>query len=235
MNDGLRQLSALDALGALSPDDAARLADALPGDADLTREHTRDRAVVEALEGVVARAEPPPELGDRLAALARADLEASKSLRPIPVRRPRARPRWLFPAFGGALAAAAVIVLTVVVTGGSGLGPPDQEVDIVAVDQTVRGKVALYDTDRPNGQVFVDLESLEPAPSGHHYEVWVLRKGVTTMEPVGTFTSTGSPVHLELRLPGAGDYAALDISVEEDGGPAEHSGKSVAGAKFASS
>jgi hypothetical protein len=140
---------------------------------------------------------------------------------------------------GGALvaAAAAVAAITIVVTRDSGLGTPDQQVDIVAADPTspVHGRAALYDPDRPGGHVVVDLESLGAAPSGHHYEVWVLRKGTTVMEPVGSFASKGSPVHLELDLPAGGDYAALDISIEEDAGPPEHSGTSVAGAKFGTS
>ena len=38
------------------------------------------------------------------------------------------------------------------------------------------------------------------------------------MEAVGAFTPNGSQVRLKLGLPGPGDYEAVDISVEPDGG-----------------
>ena len=37
---------------------------------------------------------------------------------------------------------------------------------------------------------------------------------------------------LELPLPGPGDYRAVDVSVEADGGPPEHSSVSLAGGSF---
>ena len=52
------------------------------------------------------------------------------------------------------------------------------------------------------------------------------------MEAVGAFTPTGSRVRLKLGLPGAGDYEAVDVSVEPDGGSASHSGLSLAGGHF---
>ena len=65
----------------------------------------------------------------------------------------------------------------------------------------------------------VTLRDVPPAPSGHHYEVWVLRRnGGGQMEAIGSFTPTSQTVKLDLPLPGAGDYAAVDISVEQDGG-----------------
>ena len=65
-----------------------------------------------------------------------------------------------------------------------------------------------------------------PAPApGTHYEVWVLRQSSGgAMESVGAFTPGGSKVRLELGLPGSGDYTAVDVSVEPDGGSASHSG-----------
>jgi hypothetical protein len=52
------------------------------------------------------------------------------------------------------------------------------------------------------------------------------------MEAVGAFTPDGSRVHLKLGLPGAGKYEAVDVSVQADGGPAAHSGQSLAGGHF---
>ena len=52
------------------------------------------------------------------------------------------------------------------------------------------------------------------------------------MEAVGAFTPTSGDVELDLPLPGPGDYAAVDVSVEEDGGPPAHSDTSLAGGTF---
>lgn len=53
------------------------------------------------------------------------------------------------------------------------------------------------------------------------------------MESVGTFTAGGETVELSLALPHRVDLAAVGVSVEEDGGPAAHSGTSLAGGAFA--
>jgi hypothetical protein len=93
----------------------------------------------------------------------------------------------------------------------------------------VAGTVALYKPDRPDGLVVVDLKNVPAAPEGHHYEVWVLRPGDgEEMEPIGAFTPRDGTARLVLRLPGPGEYVAVDISVQEDGGSPEHSGKSLA-------
>ncbi len=52
------------------------------------------------------------------------------------------------------------------------------------------------------------------------------------MEAVGSFTPDSDQARLELPLPGPGDYQAVDVSVEPDGGPPEHSGVSLAGGSF---
>jgi hypothetical protein len=63
----------------------------------------------------------------------------------------------------------------------------------------------------------------------------VLRtEGGGAMEAVGSFTPDGDRATLELPLPGPGDYKAVDVSVEPDGGPAEHSAVSLAGGTFGS-
>ena len=73
---------------------------------------------------------------------------------------------------------------------------------------------------------------MPPPPVDHFYEVWVLRAGTDVMVSVGTFTPESSDVHLELSLPAPGAYAAVDISVEDSGGPQEHSGTSLAEARL---
>ena len=59
-------------------------------------------------------------------------------------------------------------------------------------------------------------------------------EGEGEMEAVGVFVSTGEDVELELGLPGPGDYQAVDVSIEPDGGAPAHSGASLAGGKFGS-
>lgn len=236
MSDDLRELAALAALGALAPQDAARLAEAVAEQPDLSRELELDRATVERLELVADRGLTPPDLADRLVTAATANPTASAvAAQPI---APRSIPWWRrrIPAMAGAVAAVtALITIALVATRDTGLGTPDVQAVIQAqVGQpAIAGTAALYRPNRPGGRVVVDLPSLPAAPAGHHYEVWVLRSGATAMEAVGTFaTDRTTPVHLDLRLPGGGTYGALDISLEQDGGPPEHSGTSVAGATF---
>jgi hypothetical protein len=83
------------------------------------------------------------------------------------------------------------------------------------------------------GHVLVSLRNVPAAPSGHHYEVWVLPEGSDEMLSVGTFDldATGD-VELDLTLPASGPYAAVDVSMEEDDGPEEHSDTSLASGAF---
>ena len=64
--------------------------------------------------------------------------------------------------------------------------------------------------------------------------MWVLREGDEAMEAVGSFSPSRRDVELDLPLPGPGDYRAVDVSLEEDGGSPEHSGHSLAGGEFTS-
>jgi hypothetical protein len=149
----------------------------------------------------------------------------------IPIRR---RP---FVAIGApvAAAAAAVLITFAVMRGDGGLGSPTLNVRLRPAAQavTVTGSASLYAPDTPSGRLVIDLRKIPDAPAGHHYEVWVLRPGKgVEMEPVGAFTPSEGTARLVLGLPGPGTYVAVDISVQEDGGPPEHSGKSLAGASL---
>lgn len=93
------------------------------------------------------------------------------------------------------------------------------------------GEVLLFDPSKPEGRIVLNLAAIPPSPAGHHYQVWVLRaEGGGAMEAIGAFSPDSDTTQIELPLPGPGDYAAVDISVQEDGGPSEHSGVSIAGA-----
>jgi Anti-sigma-K factor rskA/Putative zinc-finger len=134
-----------------------------------------------------------------------------------------------------AAAAAAALVTFAVMQGDGGLGSPAIDVPLRAQAQTVSvsGSVALYAPHTHSGRLVIELSSIPDPPAGHHYEVWVLRPGDgVEMEAVGAFTPANGRARLVLGLPGPDTYVAVDISVQKDGGPPEHSGESVAGASL---
>jgi anti-sigma-K factor RskA len=188
---------------------------------------TRDADTLERLETLLPRVAPPADLFDRILD------EVRPEARVVPLRPSRAARtrRWVA---GGAVAAAAVVALAIGIslTGDDGLGEPDARAAISSpTDPSVTGEAELY---AEAGTVRVSLASVPAAPSGHHYEVWVLPEGSDAMISIGTFDpSATEDVELELPLPGAGAYAAVDVSVEEDEGPAAHSDTSWGSGAFA--
>jgi hypothetical protein len=134
-----------------------------------------------------------------------------------------------------AVAVAASVMLTLAVSNDD-LGSPAVQASIASLvpsSTPLRGDVELFDPQSPGGTIVVHLENLPVLPAAHHYELWVLPEGSDEMISVGTFTPDSSTVTFELPLPGPAVYAAVDLSVEEDDGPPEHSGTSVAGARLA--
>ena len=233
MNEELRELAALAALGALDPSDAERLAAAVAADPDLARELALDQAVVGELGRFAARSTPRAGLGDQILAAAVTGAKPGRSSRSSAGRRPVRR---FIPAAGVAVAAAllASLVTFVATRGDSGLGAPVATAAIAPHSSAtpISGTASLFHTDAPDGRIVLDLAKVTPAPTGHHYEIWVLRKGATTMEAVGAFAPATTSLKLTLPLPGKGDYGAVDISLQPDGGPPEHSQISVAGGAF---
>jgi hypothetical protein len=190
-------------------------------------ERPEDRETLAALERSLPRVRPPDELLGRIIA------EVAPEATVVPLRPAGRARRWAAPVAAVAAAAAAAAVLVAVLTGGEGLGSPDARAAISGKSApAVHGEALLYDGGGEGGTVQVTLRDVPPAPSGHHYEVWVLPEGSTAMESLGTFTESGETVELELDLPAPGPYAAVDVSVEEDAGPAAHSDTSLAGGTF---
>ena len=219
IGDDDRDLIAGAALGTLGPADASRLETLLERE-EASAELEAQRATVAALEAGLARTAPSHDLFDRI--LAEID-------QPLAEPQPR-RLRWA-PRLAAGLAAAAAVVLGVVVLTG-GPGEPDARAAVAGTPQYagVTGTATL-----DGGELVLELENVPAPPSGHHYEVWVLRaEGGGAMEAVGSFTPDGDDARLELPLPGPGDYQAVDVSVEPDGGPPEHSAVSLAGGSFES-
>ncbi len=186
-----------------------------------------DQETIARLERALPRVAPPADLFDRILDEVRAEATVVP-LRPTRARRTRA---WIA---GGAVAAAAAVALVIGVSlsGDDGLGEPDARAVISSsADPSVTGEADLYAS---SGKVVVSLASVPAAPSGHHYEVWVLPKGSDAMVSLGTFDPASTEdVRLELALPGSGDYAAVDVSVEEDAGPSAHSDTSYGSGAFA--
>ncbi|MGE5689026.1 MAG: anti-sigma factor domain-containing protein [Pseudomonadota bacterium] len=164
------------------------------------------------LDRFVAREAPPAALRARILAEAR----------PAPRRRLAFRlPRLVGVAGSLAAAGAAVVALALGVVAGG--GPVRATLSAAALEGTASVE---------RGTLVVDLRRAEPPPPGHHYELWVLPRGSDAMEPVAAFAPRGGRVRLELDLRGS-QLRAIDVSLEDDGGPPTHSGVSVASGTFA--
>jgi anti-sigma-K factor RskA len=122
----------------------------------------------------------------------------------------------------------------VALSSGGGLGKPEAVASIAShlSSAHVVGTADLYRSAAAGGKLSVRLSDVPAPPRDTHYEVWVLRSGSTEMTAVGSFTPAGTSVHLVLPLPAPGTYAAMDISVQRNDGPPQHSQISLAGATF---
>jgi len=185
-----------------------------------------DRATLAHLERLLPRVSPPADTFDRILA----EIQPEATVIPL---RPKAQRRVVVAAVTTLVAVAAVIVVALV-GGGNGLRPPGARAAIAGKsDPAVTGEARLYGSTSAGGTVQLALHDVPPAPSGHHYEVWVLRRnGGGQMEAIGSFTPTSKTVKLDLPLPGAGDYVAVDISVQRDGGSPLRSNTNLASGAF---
>jgi len=239
VNEELRDLAASHALGGLALEETARLDEEAAQNSALAAEVEEYRSTVAMLESAVARQRAPDDLFDAILT----QVERERAPVSVAAPTPRAnrftwRPRILIPSFAAGVAtAAAVAIIAVALSSNGGLGTRDA---VAAVQGTpeftgVQGEARLYDSTREDGRLMLDLADVPTPAPGEHYEVWVLRDGPgDAMEAVGVFRPTAHDVELELRLPGPGNYQAVDVSVEPDGGSAEHSGRSLAGGRFES-
>ena len=239
MNEELRDLAASDALGGLAPEETARLDEEAARDPALAAEVEEYRSTVAMLESAVARERAPEDLIDAI--LAQFESERAQSHAEVPAPRTKRftwRPRILVPSFAaGVAAAAAVAVIAVALSSSGSLGTQDALASVQGTAEFtgVHGEARLYGSTADDGRLVLDLADVPTLRTGEHYEVWVLRDSPgEAMEAVGVFRPTASDVKLELRLPGPGAYQAVDVSLEPDGGSAEHSGRSLAGGRFES-
>jgi anti-sigma-K factor RskA len=239
MNEELRDLAACHALGGLAPEETARLDEEAAQDSVLAAEVEEYRSTVTMLESAVARERAPEDLIDAI--LTRIESERASSHAEAPAPRTKGftwRPRILVPSFAaGVAAAAAVAVIAVALSSSGSLGTQNALASVQGTAEFagVHGEARLYGSTADDGRLVLDLADVPTLRTGEHYEVWVLRDSPgEAMEAVGVFRPTASDVKLELRLPGPGAYQAVDVSLEPDGGSAEHSGRSLAGGRFES-
>ena len=184
-------------------------------------EHTD---TIERLERSVARDAPPDDLFERILE------EVQPPATVIPFRRRRI-PAWASSAAAAALAAAAAVVVTVgVMRDGDGLGDPIREVQVS--NERVDGTLAVYQQDDGNRLLVVDLDRVPAAQRDQFYEIWISRPGSDVKIPVGAFLPRNGHAHLEVPLPTEGKKLSIDISVEDENGPPDHSGQTVAEAEL---
>jgi len=188
--------------------------------------NAREAETLGLVEQSLPRVTPPEDLFGRILA------EILPEATVVPLV-PRSRRRILLPLAAGIAAVAAVALVAILVARGD-RGAPVDGLAVIAgkSDPSVTGEAVLRGSTAAGGTVHVSLRDVPPAPSGRHYEIWVLRRSGTQMEAVGAFSPASSHVELDLPLPGPGDYAALDVSIQRNGGPPAHSNTSLAGGTF---
>ena len=178
--------------------------------------------VFAGLEASLPRAAPPDDLLDRIL------VEVRPEAKVVPLRPRRDwASGWTI---GAVVAAAAVLLVSVGVVLRDAPESPAARATLEAnTDDGVTGEATLYAPDSDGGRLEISLQAVPASPTGHHYEVWVLPEGSDQMISVGTFhTDTTADVSLDFELPAGGSFAAVDVSVEEDLGPEEHSDTSLA-------
>jgi anti-sigma-K factor RskA len=240
--DERRELAAGVALGGATPEERLHLEAAVADDPALARDLAAYRATVSALEAGVAREAPSADLFGRiLVALDEPDAAPASAPAPVAPVAPVERSRWSglrWPrvprvALGAAVAAAAVLVVGVVLVSRDDV-EPDAVAAIAGTNDfsAVSGTAELFPEDGSGDRLVLRLASVPPAPTGHHYEVWVLPEGSETMESVGRVAPSDGEAELEVEVPGSGPFAAVDVSVEPDDGDPGHSGVSLASGTF---
>ena len=102
----------------------------------------------------------------------------------------------------------------------------------------VAGLLALYLAARwrrvqgENRVLVADLDRVPRPPQGDYYELWISRPGSDVKIPIGAFKPSDGKVHLEVPLPTEGKRLNIDISIEEETGPPDHSGRTIATARL---
>ena len=232
MTDGHRELAAAEALGSLTPEQSEQLVVDLERDPALARELEEYLATVSVLEAAVARETPSHDLLAGI--LAEIEPEAD---RPAPPARSRGWSwRRALPAFAlGAARPPRSSQSHSHSDRAAGSARPTPSLPFAGRPSSSACTARLGSTARARPPAFCASSSrtFPPRPRASTTRCgYCGRRPAAAMEAVGVFDPTTPDVRLELGLPGAGDYVAVDISVEPDAGPPEHSGTSLASGTF---
>ena len=177
------------------------------------RVHLREmEAVAAALAFAAPKAEPPPELRDRLLEAIGPEVVPSAP----PEAPPERRARWSWwPRFSAvAVPVLGVAVIALAVWNISLRGDvKDADVRSVAPIANV-GSVVSFS----GGQATV-FGGLKPAPADHTYEAWVIPKGETVPQAAGTFAGGNDTSFTLTRNASAGDTIVITLE-PGTGGPA---------------
>jgi anti-sigma-K factor RskA len=229
MEIGIHELTAGYALDALEPDERQayeeHLADCPQCQADLVSFWEVTGALALAATGP----EPPPELRDRIVAAARAEAQTVVA---FPSRRQA--PRQIL----GAVAAIAAVALVALGWWAISLhGKLGDTRSALAEQRMVAGVLADTSAQRvslaagngtlvkgADGSVLV-VDGLKPAPAGHTYQVWVVRKGMAPASS-GLFAGGNHSVVLVRHDVANGDVVA--VTLERAGGAKAPTTKPVA-------
>jgi anti-sigma-K factor RskA len=166
------------------------------------------REAAAALAYAAPPAQPPPELKERILALARAE-------RPnvVPIQRRR---NWTAP-LGIAAAAAAALAMGFGVWGATRSGGQDSFAQVLSrpgakvIKMGGRGAVAVA----PDGEAAIALR-LGPAPAGKTYEAWVIRSN--TARPAGLFRGGDNDVSVVRLTRHVPKRAVIAVTIERAGG-----------------
>ena len=205
-NEERQRLLAGDEAASLGPDEAVELA-----------------MLTDVLGDESTWAEPRATLEDAIvqaiaAAPAESDLKEAQAARR---RRPSAR-RWFL-----APAAAAAAIAVVALVGSVGGDPSADFTAQLAATQLVPGARASAAVTRNEGGFRIALRAsgLSSLPDGQYYEAW-LKNSSGTSVPVGTFSSSSSPVTLWSGVSPA-DFPTMTITIELDDNNQASSGRVV--------
>lgn len=149
--------------------------------------------------------EPSPELGRQVEALVMAVPPAGIAPR---------KKRWQVP-----VTAAAVVATVIASAGILATRRPDWTIEIAGTELAPEAVAIASGWNAPTGtRIVLDVDGLEPAPPGQHYELWFTRDSVHIS--AGTFTGPGT---VEMWAGVArSDYPRLWVTLEqadEDSGP----------------
>jgi hypothetical protein len=226
-------------LRALPEDEYRRFAAHLAECDDCARAVASLQVVADTLPLAAPQVEAPPELKDRIMAVARSEAEvlaASGAEADAPAAERRPRRRWwesrgfaLRPAFA---ALAAVVLVAAGVAGGLALSGG------ASSTRTVRGEVKIASAPDARASLLVSdsgarlrLRNMPPPPPGKVYEVWLVKPGASAPTPTTALFGVTRDGSADVAVPGSSAGAQVLVSAEPQGGSTAPTSAPVVSAK----